>query len=45
MFILTHHTKAFNMLTHPLKQCEHLKFEYHSEVLDISHLDVILFLI
>ena len=36
--------KAFNMLTHPLKQCEHLKFKYHSEVLDISHLDVILFL-
>jgi hypothetical protein len=33
------------MLTHPLKQCEHLKFKYHSEVLDISHLDVILFLI
>lgn len=32
------------MLTHPLKQCEHLKFNYHSEVLDISHLDVILFL-
>ncbi len=32
---------AFNILTHPLKQCEHLKFNYHSEVLDISHLDVI----
>lgn len=35
-----HNFKAFNILTHPLKQCEHLKFNYHSEVLDVSHLDV-----
>lgn len=32
---------AFNILTHPLKQCEHLKFNYHSEVLDVSHLDIV----
>lgn len=32
---------AFNILTHPMKQCEHLKFNYNSEVLDISHLDIV----
>lgn len=31
---------AFNMLTHPIEQCKQLKFQYHNEVLDISHLDV-----
>lgn len=31
---------AFNILTHPIKQCEQLKFKYHNEVLDISHLDI-----
>lgn len=31
---------AFNMLTHPIEQCKQLKFTYHNEVLDISHLDI-----
>jgi len=31
---------AFNMLTHPIEQCKQLKFKYHNEVLDISHLDI-----
>lgn len=31
---------AFNMLTHPIEQCKQLKFQYHNEVLDISHLDI-----
>jgi len=31
---------AFNMLTHPIEQCKQLKFNYHNEVLDISHLDI-----
>ena len=32
--------KAFNIVTHPLKQCEQLQMKYHNEVLDISHVDV-----
>lgn len=31
---------AYNMLTHPIEQCKQLKFKYHNEVLDISHLDI-----
>lgn len=31
---------AFNIMTHPLKQCEQLKLNYHNEVLDISNVDV-----
>lgn len=31
---------AFNMLTHPIEQCKQLKYKYHNEVLDISHLDI-----
>lgn len=31
---------AFNILAHPIKQCEHLKFKYHNTILDVNNVDV-----
>lgn len=31
---------AYTILTHPIAQCEQLKFNYYNQVLDISNLDV-----
>ena len=31
---------AFNILAHPVKQCEHLKLKYNNTVLDVSNVDV-----
>lgn len=31
---------AYNIMTHPIVQCEHLKYKYHNQVLDISSLDI-----